>query len=51
MKLRNKKKAIRDIGQSIDLQKCTVWNVIKNKEDTAELSNHNGTGRKEEFYS
>ena len=45
MRLRNKNKTVGDISQTLDLPKSTVWNIIKKKESTVELTNRKGTGR------
>ena len=45
MRLRNKNKTVRDISQTLGLPKSTVWNIIKKKESTGELTNRKGTGR------
>lgn len=44
MKLRNK--TVRDIGQALWLPKSSVWNIIKTKESTGELSSQKGRGCK-----
>ena len=45
MRLKNKNKTIRDMGQTFGLPKSVVWKIIKKKEWTGELCNHKGTGR------
>uniref|UniRef100_A0A0E9WKU5 Transposase IS30-like HTH domain-containing protein n=1 Tax=Anguilla anguilla TaxID=7936 RepID=A0A0E9WKU5_ANGAN len=45
IRLKNERKTVRDIAQTLGLPKSTVWNIIKKKESTGELSNRKGPGR------
>ena len=42
MRLRNKNET--DIGRTLGLSKSTVWNTIRKKENTGELTDRKGTG-------
>ncbi|KAJ8288409.1 hypothetical protein COCON_G00010680 [Conger conger] len=45
IKLKNEKKSIRDIAETVGVSKSTVWHIVKKQERTGELSNGKRSGR------
>ncbi|XP_035256553.1 uncharacterized protein LOC118218166 [Anguilla anguilla] len=45
IKLKNEKKSIRDIAETLGVSKSTVWNIIKKQERTGQLINSKSSGR------
>ena len=45
IRLKNQNKPIREIGKTLGVAKSTVWNILKKKERTGELSNTKRPGR------
>ena len=45
IRLKNRNKLIREIAKTFGVAKSTVWNILKKKEHTGELSNTKRPGR------
>ena len=45
VRLKNQNKPIREIAKTLGVAKSTVWNILKEKERTGELSNTKRPGR------
>ena len=45
IRLKNQNKPIREIAKTLGMAKSTVWNILKKKERTGELSNTKRSGR------